>query len=324
MRHEVPAHRKPRAPWIIVASLLQLTLTSVGHAHDAHAALEVEDQSQCISTTELTERVETILGRAAFNDPAAFTIAVTADDARVEIRFLDGDGQIAAHRTIDAADLSCEDRLGATAVIIAVLFDAPETEVILHVERTVLELPAPEPEPAPISTASSVGVFFGASGVAAYDWLPEIAAGARLSGGLVLDDWAFGLGVEVFPSGKLDARPGADFLTISGSLEGAVTLARFDVLAFSLTFRVAAGVMQGIGRNADRIYERLEPTLRADLGARLSIAVVGPLYFTMEIAGAATIIRPSFQARIADTQVVLYEPAWVHPALSAGFVLATD
>lgn len=324
MRHGVPAHRKTHALWIVLVSMLQLTLTSVGHAHDAYAALEVEDPSQCISTTELTLRIEAILGRAAFRDPAAFTIAVTADDARIEIRFLDGNGQIAVHRTLDAASLSCEDRLGATAVIIAVLFDAPETEVILHVERTVLEPPMPEPDPAPISPPPSVGVFFGASGLGAYEWLPHIAAGARLSGGLRLNDWAFGLGLEIFPSGELEARPGAGFLAAGGSLESAVTLARFDVLAFSLTFRVAAGLMQGIGRNADRVYERLEPTLRADLGARLSIAVVGPLYFTMEIAGAATIIRPSFQARIDDMQIVLYEPAWVHPVLSAGFVLATD
>ena len=324
MRHEVPAHRKTHALWIVLVSLLQLTLASVGHAHDAHAALEVDDRSQCISTTVLTERIEAILGRVAFGDPVAFTIAVTADDARIEIRFLDGDGQIAADRALDAEDLSCEDRLGATALIIAVLFDAPETEVILHMERPDPELSIPEPEPAPITTPSSVGVFFGASGLGAYDWLPNIAAGARLLGGLFLDDWAFGLGIEIFPSGQLEARPGAGFLAAGGSLESALTLARFDVLAFSLTFRIAAGLMQGIGRNADRVYERLEPTLRADLGARLSIAMLGPLFFTMEIAGAATVVRPSFQARIDDMQVVLYEPAWVHPVLSAGFVLATD
>jgi hypothetical protein len=155
----------------------------------------------------------------------------------------------------------------------------------------------------------------------AFGWLAELSAGPRARGSFGVEGWGIGLGAELSP----ESIAGRDLAVLMRSIVGTLDLETpalaADVVALSGLARLVVGALQGLGRGGVTNYDRLEPTLRADLVARAELRFFGTLGITLEAGLFVSIVRPQFVALIGADRVALHIPNEVGPVGSVTLTL---
>jgi hypothetical protein len=255
----------------------------------------------CVGAAGLEEDVKARLGWDPFVLPAELEIegvvTRTPSGFRAHLAFRGSEGQQEGTRELESREEDCRSLGQAVAVMIAVAIDpdasaaAPPLPVETPPSPSAESPPAPPSPPArrPAASARTRARIVLGGGVV--DGLvPGPSATSSLRAGVVLADrFELDVGASYLPP----ARDGAFGF---GLVEGA---ARACLLPWGLLpdVRVCAAALAGsfetyVHTNTDRPVDvGAFPWLGAELGAGLSVALVGPLRLDLDAAGVVPILR---------------------------------
>ncbi|MBX7192608.1 MAG: hypothetical protein K1X94_11150 [Sandaracinaceae bacterium] len=258
---------------------------------------------------------------------------VRVEPNAVEITIADGTGTIVGTRRLDNPPHDCGARADAAALVASILLDdraaAPPLDLQgLTDDGDVPETPSLEPSETAATASTSahvsplrVRIEVGTSG--SYGWLADVALGVRFRGSWGIEGWGIGLGAELLPESI--AGEGLDVLmrSLLGSVDVESPSVSADLVALTALARLQVGAIQGIGRGGWTNYDRVEPALRADVGARVELRVHSALAFTLEAGLFVTIVRPRFVAVVGEDRIPLHTPNEVGPFVTLSLTLGS-
>ena len=289
---------------------LAACLPCVAHAQEP-APIVVErgpGAEECPDAGSLIARVTSIRGRASFPADSSYEVGFThtGDTFTAVIR---GGGNADSQRVLDGRGPSCGALAQATAVTLALLFDA-ETESAPEPPKP----PPPKSEPPPPLAPTEPIVLepphhgprvdataaLGLSGLVAV--LRPLSPAFTGEVGLRVASWRMGLGVLWSPQQSLTLAPGVVRESLlAGSARLCLALARSEVTRFDLCSGLDAGIVRARASGFTQNHEGSRPWLAVPLelsfsqhagalGWEVSAAALGALEhqdFTIDNLGAA-------------------------------------
>jgi hypothetical protein len=320
MMQRAPRRRSNAVP---LAAVLATTITALAaHPAAAQVHLEVEEPEPCVSS-RLPGTLAGLVG--PLEARAADEVRVRVSGDRVEITIAEASGEAVGARTLERAPRDCAARSDAVALVVSILLEDRASAPALDLAHYPIAEPPPSavasPAPEPARRAPDVRVRFEVGVAVAFGWLAELSAGPRARGSFGVEGWGIGLGAELSP----ESIAGRDLAVLMRSIVGTLDLETpalaADVVALSGLARLVVGALQGLGRGGVTNYDRLEPTLRADLVARAELRFFGTLGITLEAGLFVSIVRPQFVALIGADRVALHIPNEVGPVGSVTLTL---
>ena len=292
-----------------------------------------EATSSCVSSEELADRVDEILGRDAIGDEGELTVEVDARlrDGGVSVLVTVSDATGArSQREVRHAG-ACGPLVGTLSVIVAMLLDDRARAGTLEVTRALAQ-PASAPpaamdappvaptaaEPSDLSLAVAVGV------VLPFGLLPGVAPGLGVRGELgQRAGWHGELGLTIEPWSVASGAPGGEFSAFAGAA-GVCTPRFTDAAPLALAGCVTAtvGAIRGTATGVAETYDRVEPLVMVGAALETSMWIAPPLAVALRLGVDVPLLRPSFFVQVGADDVVVHEPWWVVPFVGLDIVLA--
>lgn len=272
----------------------------------------------CLSTTELSERVEKHLGRAVFVSPSKADVSI---EARAERREREGtfhvvvggtrrDGTPIGTRELDSETNDCRSLDDSLVLVVALMIDpnamtpAPSTPApptrVEHTEREIIReriimMPfATPPSPPPASSPPRPWTMDArVDGVVAFKRLAGIAPGAAIAFGVTPPGFfPIELSLRTIPNDTLDvANARIDYWLLEGGLDLCPKMSlgrRFD---FGGCAGVRIGNLRSNGTGFGRDTSADRATVDVDGSLRLGFNFAGPVFALASVAAVVPTIR---------------------------------